>query len=154
MINPMKLFFALVFALCTSGIVYAQFPSNQDQINAAIKTLPEELQLGAKVFGYSKEGTLVTLREGTNDMICLADDPQKDGYNAACYHKDLEEFMARGRALRAEGKNNGEIFQIREEEAKAGKLAMPEQPTTLHICYGSDGKYNSETGEVENTNIR
>ena len=40
----------------------------------------------------------------TNKLICISDDPVKEGFNCVCYHKDLEPFMARGRALKAEGK--------------------------------------------------
>lgn len=142
-----------VFLLCTSP-VFSQLPSAEVQISTAVQSLPEELQAGAKVWGYNSSGNLVELREGTNDMICLSDDPDKKGFNAACYHKDLEEFMARGRELKAEGKNSGEIFEIREKEAKSGQLKMPEQPTTLHICYGSDAVYNETTGKMDNTKIR
>ena len=56
--------------------------------------------------------------------------------------------MTRGNELRAEGKSSGEIFDIREAEAKSGKLKMPEQPTTLHLLEGPDGKYDSEKKEV------
>jgi hypothetical protein len=80
--------------------------------------------------------------------------PRVPASNAAAYHKDLEAFMARGRALRAEGKDRAEIFDIREKEAKAGTLWMPEEATTLHILSGKDGKYNPETGQVENANYR
>ena len=47
-----------------------------------------------------------------------------------------------------------EIFDIREEEVKTGKLKMPTQPTTLHILSGPDGKFNSETNEVEDAYYR
>jgi hypothetical protein len=62
--------------------------------------------------------------------------------------------MARSRALRQEGMSNGDIFDIKEEEAKAGTLMLPKQPTTLHILSGSEGKYNAATGKVENANYR
>ncbi len=126
----------------------------EDQIAASVLTLPEELQEGAMIWGYNESGSFVELKAGTNDMVCIADDPNKDGYNAACYHRDLEEFMARGRELKAAGKSSSEVTEIREAEAKNGKLKMPDHPTTLHVCYGSGGKYNSTTGKMENTDLR
>jgi hypothetical protein len=57
------------------------------------------------VIGYNLAGEFVTLREGDNEFIVLADNPKQDGFSAACYHKDLEPFMARGRALREEKKS-------------------------------------------------
>jgi hypothetical protein len=133
---------------------HAQIPPKSYQIATAVSPLPADQQNDATVLGYNEDGQLTTLRKGSNDMICLADDPDKTGFSAACYHKDLEPFMARGRELKAEGKSSGEIFDIREKEAKSGELKMPDQPTTLHICYGTDGTYNTETGQMENTNIR
>jgi len=84
----------------------------------------------------------------------LADDPKKDGFSAACYHKDLEPFMARGRALKAEGKTRQEIFDIREAEAKSGALDMGKAGSTLHIYFGGKGLYNPETSEVDGAKYR
>ncbi len=133
---------------------YAQVPDVDSQIAAAIQAAPEEIREGAMVYGYDANGNLITLRKGSNDMICLADDPNKSGFNAACYHKDIEAFMARGRELRAQGKTSSEIFDTREEDAKSGKLKMPDHPTTLHVLSGSDGTYNPETGVVDNAFLR
>jgi hypothetical protein len=63
--------------------------------------------------------------------------------------------MQRGRVLRAEGKSSSKIFDIREEEAKAGTLKMPEQPTTLHLLEGGDdASYDPTTNTVANANYR
>lgn len=59
---------------------------------------------GAKVLGYNSSGEIVTLREGNNGLVCLADDPNSKGISVACYSDKLEPYMARGRALIAEGK--------------------------------------------------
>ena len=62
--------------------------------------------------------------------------------------------MARGRALKKEGKSFKEIFDLREEEVKAGKLKMPSQPTTLYVFTAPDEQFKAETGEVENGYLR
>ncbi len=98
-------------------------------------------------------GEFVTLREGDNESIVLADNPNKDGFNAACYHKDLEPFMARGRALRAEGKTGKEVFDIRETEMKSGQLNIT-LGSTLHIYYGAETVYDPETSKVEGAKLR
>src|SRR5215212_652700 len=77
--------------------------SPADQVAAAVLAAPADRRAGARVLGYDDKGALVTLREGTNDQVCLADNPKENGFSVACYHKDLEPFMARGRALAAEG---------------------------------------------------
>lgn len=145
--------FALII-LAVSVSCEAQIPNKESQIAAAVQAAPEESRAGAKVYGFDSNGDMVTLREGNNEMICLSDDPNKDGFSVACYHKTLEPFMARGRALKAKGKNPGEIFEIREKEAKSGQLKMPENPATLHVLSGPTGKFNEETQEVENANLR
>ncbi|MCP9236203.1 hypothetical protein [Lewinella sp. JB7] len=128
--------------------------SEEALVATALLAAPEASREGAKVIGYNTAGEFVTLREGTNEFICLADDPNTEGFNAACYHKDLEPFMARGRELRAAGRNNQEIFDIREEEAKSGKLTMGEMGTTLHIYSGPEARYDPATGRVDQAKYR
>jgi hypothetical protein len=125
-----------------------EIPPGEDQIAAALQAAPEEFREGATVLGYNAEGKLVTLKSGSNEMICLADDPQKPGFSAAAYHKDLEPFMARGRELRSEGKTFKEVFEVREREAKSDQLKMPEKGATLHVLSGPEGKYDPQSGKV------
>ncbi|MGB5499252.1 MAG: hypothetical protein WBM77_10020 [Maribacter sp.] len=122
-------------------------------IATALMAAPNESRSGCKVIGYNMAGEFVTLREGDNEFIVLADNPNQDGFNAACYHKDLEPFMARGRALRAEGKTAKEIFAIREAEMKSGQLKIT-TGSTLHIYYGKKTVYDAETSEVEGAQLR
>ncbi len=140
--TPLILLMALQFVYCTAQI------GHQDQIGAAVMAAPEDMRAGATVLGYDDPGQLSIIRKGTNEIICLSDDPEKAGFNVACYHRDLEPFMSRGRELKAQGKNSKEVFDIREEEVQAGKLKMPSQPTTLHILSGSHGKYDPATDSV------
>ncbi len=127
-----------------------EIASAEVQIAQALLAAPEAQREGAAVLGYDESGQLVTLREGTNELICLARDPQSKGFSVACYHKELDSFMARGRALKAEGKEFQEIFDIREEEVKAGKLEIPNN-SSLMVCTGD---MDPETGEVTNTYVR
>ena len=82
-------------------------------------------------------------------MVCLADDPAQKGFNVSCYHKDLDVFMARGRDLKTAGKSQDDIFKIREEEVKSGKLLMPKQPSSLFVYSTADEKYDRVTGEIK-----
>lgn len=150
----MKTLNLLSLILFISLKVLAQTPSAEDQIAAAVQAGPEEQRTDATVLGYNADGQLVELKKGSNELVCLADDPNKEGFNAACYHSSLSDFMARGRELKAEGKSRQEVSDIRETEAKAGTLKMPEKPATLHVLYGKEAFYNRETGLVENANLR
>ena len=122
-------------------------------IATALMAAPEESRSGCKVIGYNMAGEFVTLKEGDNQFIVLADDPNKDGFSAACYHKGLEPFMARGRALRAEGKTGKEVFAIREAEMKSGQIKIT-PGSTLHIYYGKNTMYNPETSKIEGAQLR
>jgi len=129
-------------------------PSAAVQIKTAVLAAPSEKRASAMVYGYNQKGELVVLRNGTNEMVCLADDPAQKGFSVSCYHRDLEPFMARGRELRKAGKTTQEIFDTREKETKSGKLKMPKQPTTLFVYNASEDNYNTTTGEVKNGNLR
>ena len=122
-------------------------------IATALMAAPKESRSGCTVIGYNMAGEFVTLREGDNEFIVLVDNPNQDGFNAACYHKDLEPFMARGRALRAEGKTGQEIFAIREAEMKSGQIKIT-PGSTLHIYYGAKTMYDPETSKVEGAQLR
>lgn len=132
----------------------AQIPSKTDQINAAVMAGPDNLRSTATVWGYDSDGKFVKLRAGTSPLTCLADDPNKPGFSVACYHSSLDEFMARGRALKAENESKKEIDDTREAEAKSGQLKMPEKAAGLHILFGKEAFYNSEKGIVENGMLR
>ena len=122
-------------------------------VATALMAAPEESRSECKVIGYNMAGEFVTFKEGTNEFIVLVDNPNQDGFNAACYHKDLEPFMARGRALRAEGKTGQEILAIREAEMKSGKLKIT-TGSTLHIYYGPRTMYNPIYSKVEGAQLR
>jgi hypothetical protein len=128
--------------------------SLDQQIASAVLAAPQEGRENAKVYGYGDSGEFMTLREGSNEFVCIADDPAKEGFQVVCYHVSLEPMMARGRALESEGKSRDEKEAVREEEAKSGKMALPEAPATLHIYYGKNAYFNTESGLVENAKYR
>ena len=121
-------------------------PSASAQIAAAVAPLPDELKAGAAVLGYVTAGKLVSLRAGTNDMICITTDPAAKTFHSACYHKAMEPFMARGRALRAEGVKGAQVDTVRFAEVKSGKIKMPAQPSMLYQIFG--GTFDELTGKV------
>lgn len=128
----------------------AQIPNADEQIAAAVSAAPEEFRADATVMGYDADTTLVTLREGTGDLICLSDQPGDDRFHVACYHKSLEPYMARGRALRAEGIGRQESFDIRHKEADEGTLEMPAQSAAVYNLSGDLADVDPATHTVSN----
>ncbi len=101
-------------------------PPPATQIAGAVLAAPEDRRAGAKVLGWDATGKIVTLREGTNDQVCVADDPKVEGFNVACYHKDLDAFMARGRELTAQGMTEDKQRDAtRWKEVDDEKLVIP-----------------------------
>ena len=130
----------------------AAVPPAEEQIAAAILAAPEDRRAGAGVLGYNEGGKVVTLRKGTNEILCLADDPAAKGFSAACYHKDLEPFMARGRELTDQGVKGEERHKIRAKEVEDGKVKMPREARTLYVLTGK--QYQPATGTVEDAYLR
>lgn len=145
------LFIALLLASCTTQ---AQTPPANDQIAAASLAAPEEYREDITVLGYSDPYRLEVLKEGSNHLICLADDPSNEGFSVACYHEDLDPYMARGRELREQGIGGQENLVQRAEEVEAGTLSWPSAPVTLYVLSGEEGAYNTETGTAESANLR
>jgi len=108
----------------------------------------------AAVYGYTDEGTLELVREGTNDLVCMADHPERPGFEASCYHKALHPYVARGLELRAEGVDGMATVAQRGKESEAGSLEWPDHDATMYIRFGEDAVYNPETMTVENSRIR
>lgn len=149
-----NLLLILSLLMVLPGCAQDSTPNPEQQIVEATSAAPEDTRDEATVYGYTTKGELTLIREGTNNLICIADDPDREGFQSVCYHKDLEPFMTRGRELRAEGKTNLEIFDIREAEAKAGTLKLPEQPTTLHLFEGKTAQFDPAKNAVEGAKYR
>ncbi len=124
------------------------------QIATAVLPLPEADKPGAMVYGYDRDGNLTVLRKGGNNMVCIADDPAKEGISVACYAKDLEPFMERGRQLNAMGKDFKERQEIRAREVASGDLKMPGVPSMMYVYYGTEADYDPGTGQLANGKFR
>ncbi len=154
----MKYSFAIGFFLCSVCIIAQEHETRilppEIQIKTAVLAAPEDQRDEAMVYGYNTSGEMVVLRKGTNNLVCLADNPEQKGINVSCYSKKLDSFMARGRELKAEGKNVLEIRGTRKHEVEAGTLTMPDVPSMLYVLSGDEADYNWQTGELQNSSFR
>lgn len=131
-----------------------QVLTKEQQITSALFAAPQDARKEAMVYGYDKDNNFSVLKEGTNEFICIADNPKKDGFQVVAYHKSLEPYMARGRKLNSEGVGRKEKENIRSSEAASGVLKMPKNPATLHLYYGKDAYFNKETDSINNAKYR
>ncbi len=144
----------IAFTLSMFAFQNQDVPNKEQQIAGALQAAPEDLREGATVYGYDSKGKVIILQKGGGLMVCLADNPHTSGFTSSAFHKDLYPFMARGLALRLEGKSAKEIFDIREAEAKSGKLRMPEEATTLYVLFGKDGTFDEKERIFKNVRLR
>lgn len=107
-------------------------------VGTAVLAAPAAFRDGAEVRAWTGAGRLVTLREGTNDLICLADRPGDDRFGAACYHASLEPFMERGRQLRAEGLEGMDRQRARWEAIEAGEVPMPAAAMVYNLGFETE----------------
>ena len=152
MIFDMKTTIVVSALLLASIAAAANVPSPEVQTAAAVLAGPAELREGAAVLGYNAQGELVKLREGKNELICLASDPNKTAFSVACYHKDLEPYMARGRELVAQKIVGNERNDVRWKEVAEGKLKLPREPRTLYVLTGKG--FDAATGQVIDPYLR
>jgi hypothetical protein len=124
----------------------SQAPTAEQQIAAAVLPAPREMRPDATVWGYTPDGHFKKLRAGRGEMVCLASDPKSDRFHVACYHRSLEPFMARGRALRARGVTGDRVDSVRFAEARTGKLRLPRHPAALYSLTGPPDSFDRATG--------
>jgi hypothetical protein len=134
------------------GAFAADVPPAADQIGAAVQAAPKDRRDAATVLGYAPDGKLTTLRKGTNDLICLASEPGAKAFSVACYHKDLEPFMARGREMAAQGLSGTDRHKARWKEVDEGKLKMPRGGRMLYVMTGKG--YDSASGTITDSFLR
>ena len=124
------------------------------QVKTATLPAPDEAKDGAMVYGYDAKGKLVVLREGSNNLVCIADNPSKKGISVSCYSRKLEPFMARGRELNKQGLNFEERMKKRGEEIANGSLSMPEEPSMMYVFFGKEENYDPSSGALKDGKFR
>ncbi|WP_037315087.1 hypothetical protein [Salegentibacter sp. Hel_I_6] len=144
----------IILALSFIGIAQEEYLSEEIQIKMASMAAPEEDRDAVTVYGYDRDGKPVLLKEGTNNLVCIADDPNMNGISVSCYNKKLDDFMARGRELKAEGKDMMDTRAVRQQEVESGKLKMPDAPSMTYILSGKEANLNLETGELKDAKLR
>ena len=126
-----------------------QVANPEEQIAQALVAAPEDKAEEARILGYATDGSVVELRPGSNDFICLASNPTRENFSSSCYHASLEPYFARGRELDAEGTPREDRYRIRYEEMDAGTLPKPVMSAAQYVFDGSwDSESNTAEGQV------
>lgn len=139
---------AAATAACQVGESTVQVKPDQRQVDEAVLAAPEGRRAGAGVLGYDAEGRVELLREGSNELLCLADDPESEGFAVSCYHRDLEPFMARGRELREQGMDGEAVDSVRFAEIESGELSYPDHPAALFTVAAEQSPEDPASGAL------
>lgn len=118
-------------ALVSLAAVVSAQPAETQRVAEAVLPLPDSQRDAATVVEYDGEGDRSVLREGTNDWICVADDPSP-GFSVSCHHRSLDQFHHIAYQLTAQGRG-AERNVVREREYKAGKLQVPDFAVEYHV---------------------
>lgn len=144
-----------VACLLTPALATAQHAwsglSTDVQIQLATQAAPKDLRAGATVQGWDAGGTFTTLRKGTNELICMAPNPEADRFEVSCHHAGLEKFFARGRELSAAGITGNDRLKTRWQEYEAGTLPIP-TGSVNYILTGSG--FDAATGSIQDAYLR
>lgn len=135
--------------LSTSAIAQpARVPSAAQQIAAAVLPLPEVMREQATVLGYAPDLSLVTLRQGSNGMVCTASRPGGAEFDVRCYHESFMPVVRRLRDLHSQGMKGDEVYRTIDAEVKTKKLAIPDHPTAGYRMLGPISAYSPATNTV------
>jgi hypothetical protein len=140
--------FICLIAVSFSYAQQPQVPPPNQQIAAAVLPLPEVMQAHATVLGYASDLSLVTLRQGSNGVVCTASRPGDAKFDVRCYHESFMPVVRRMRDLHSQGVKGNEIFRIIDAEVKAKKLAIPDHPTAGYRMLGPISAYQPATNTV------
>jgi hypothetical protein len=151
----------LLWMACTVSVFFStsviaqtpQVPPPSQQIAAAVLPLPEVMRANATVLGYAPDLSLLTLRKGSNGMVCMAPRPGDADFDVRCYHESFIAVVRRLRELHSQGVNDDEIDRIIDAEIKAKKVPLPDHPTAGYRMLGPISAYQPATNTV-NKEIR
>jgi hypothetical protein len=125
-----------------------EVPSASQQIAAAVLPLPEALRAQATVVGYAPDFGLVTLRAGTNGMVCTATRPGGQNFDVRCYQESFMPIVLRARELQARGLSEKEIYRVVDSETQSKKLPLPASPAAGYRMLGPISAYSVATNSV------
>jgi len=152
---PLRLLSAAALALAAASPLHAQRAwsglSAEQQISAAVLAAPADMRDGATVQGWDASGAYTTLRQGSNELVCMAPNPEAESFEVSCHHSGLEAFFARGRELSAQGVTENERAQTRWKEHEAGQLPIP-FGSVNYILTGSG--YDDATNTIADPYLR
>lgn len=129
-----------VFGLLLTPLATAVGQGRQD-LDWAVLPLPPAMRSAAGIVRYTAAGGWHTLRDATNGLVCITDEPDDMRISVACYPESLMPYVARQRAL-ASTKPSAVGDSILAAEVRAGTVPLP----VGALSHNAQGDINPDTG--------
>jgi hypothetical protein len=125
-----------VLVLGSSGVLRAQEPPLQAQMDAAVLPLPTDLRAGAGVIRWVAPDRFEQLRPSRNGMSCSVDPPGDDQFDVRCYNDEFLKVIRRARELGRTAATRAEADELLKGEIERGEIALPATPTAGYRMLG------------------
>lgn len=125
-----------------------EVPPASQQIAAAVLPLPDALRAQATVVGYALDFGLITLRAGTNGIVCTATRPGDQNFDVRCYQESFMPIVRRMRELYGQGLPPKEVYGVVDSEIQSKKLPLPANPAAGYRMLGPISAYSAATNSV------
>ena len=119
-----------------------------DPVAQAVLALPDTLRDKATVVLY-QEGDRAVLRQGTNGLTCVADQPGDTRLTLLCYPTSIDSYMHRQEELQAEGIHGAELRAVLGAEVRSGQLYLPMGAMLRYVS----GTINPESGVPDSVRV-
>lgn len=141
--------FCLVFLITINTACFGQglsALSPEQRVAAAVLPLPPVLRDHASVIELDKQRAPVTIRKGTNGMVCMLGSSLAD-FDARCYHASFMPLILRVRQLYARGQKleEADVDKDIDNDVKGKKLTLPDHPTAGYRMLGPMSAYDRTT---------
>ena len=117
-------------------LLFVAAVTSSTSLETATLPLPPELRAAASIVSIDKSGKVTQLRDGSGKMVCIADTPGDETFDARCYHRDFIPIVYRMKQLVAAGVREEQFNARLEKELKAGKLHITMKPTAGYRMLG------------------
>lgn len=112
---------------------------------AAVQPLPTELRPAAGV-ARVVGGTLETVQESGNGVVCQLDDPADESFIVHCYPTEMWGLILRYRELSDALNSRRDARKQIQDEIEAGRWTLPEGPVMGYHMWGPEAGYDWATG--------
>jgi len=122
----------------------ASAQTTEELVDRILLAAPSRLRADTTVIGWREDGSRVTLRSGTNGLVCWdqSDEPRKRTYASRCTSEANLPRVDQNRAWNMSGKSQAEIQAMMDEADNNGTREVSEYGT-LYYSINSDDMDNA-----------